>query len=222
MLQRQDLFHSIASNKDILSLFSGHSPAFTALKPAFRPTAKLDHLSRLIVDRVHLLSRRKVRVLKPLNLQLFLAKKSLHSHRRPQAIGYLSAVPMHGCNNHHFLTGLEFLNQIIDEFQARIGVGVAFTDNAAKLKFLDRFLWLLRVEVFDDCEQLGVILLPVDLFQFAALQNAASNQHFERVPALYCAMLPWISRTKYRSQVRSLLSNKLASSHQITRPRAAS
>src|SRR5271165_3041789 len=116
MLQRQDLFHAIASDKDTLSLFSGHSPAFTALKPAFSPTAKLDHLSRLIVDRVHLLSRRKVRALKTRNLPLFLAKKSLHSHRRPQAIGYLSAVPVHGCNNHHFVTDLEFLKQIIDQF----------------------------------------------------------------------------------------------------------
>src|SRR6202011_1496532 len=113
MLQRQNLFHAIASNKDTVSLFSGHSPAFTTLKPAFSPTAKLDHLSPLIVDRVHLLSRRKVRALKPRNLPLCLAKKSLHSHRCPQAIGYLSAVPVDGCNNHHFVAPPDFLNQII-------------------------------------------------------------------------------------------------------------
>ena len=49
--QRQSLFHVIASDKDTLSLIAGNFLAFTALKPAFRPTAKLDHLSRLIMDR---------------------------------------------------------------------------------------------------------------------------------------------------------------------------
>jgi hypothetical protein len=72
--------------------------------------------------------------------------------------------------------------------------------------FFDRFLWFLRVEVFDDCEQFGVILLPVDLLEFGALQDAASDQHFERMPALYSAVLPWISRT---NKARAVISNKV-------------
>src|SRR5271165_6887698 len=109
---------------------------------------------------------------------------------------------------------------------------IALVNNAAKLKFPDRFLWFLRVEVFDDCEQLGVYPSVGKSFRvwrnFKTPRAINISNGCPRSTAPCCRGSPEqlrrhpLSRTKFRSQVKSLLSNKLASSHQIRRPRAAS
>ena len=57
------------------------------------------------------------------------------------------------------------------------------------LNLVERRLVPLAVVVFDNLKQLGHVSLTVDFFKLGTFQDSDINEHLERMPPLYGAML---------------------------------
>src|SRR5271165_2635434 len=149
----------------------------------------LDHLAHLIIDRIRFLRLGEITTLEARYLLILPAQHASAFHFFANGFSEVFSISVDRCNDYRLLPDSIFLHRIHYQRSEGVRSSVALPNDAKILNLVERRLVPLAVVMFDNLEQLGYVFLTVNFFELGTSQYSGINEHPERMPTLYGAVL---------------------------------